>query len=369
MLIEVYSPTIRRKEMDAVLTAMVEDRIGPGEQAKFLVQTAKDKIKFDYCLALRSPAIALYLALKSLGLEPGQGVIVSALSPLYYARVISDLGLFPYYCDVLPSTTCLGKETVERVLAAKTEGNKIGCIVLYHSLGFAPDGHAIAELGIPIIDDCSQSFGTVMAADADSAAITSNITSNNAEDATADTDAISAFSAGVFTILGLEERDMLTSGGGALLYAMNRRDAAALRAHADLPPEYGLPDMNAALAVVQFREAAKNMQKRKEIAALYLQSAMRTRHTRFITKVGEYNNYAFPLILETGMNEVKSYARKKEIAVENAFHYTLAGSGIITPEQCPESYSLSLRTVLFPLYPRLKMNDAGKIARLILTLP
>jgi dTDP-4-amino-4,6-dideoxygalactose transaminase len=30
MKIEIYSPTIRRKEMDAVLTAMVEEKIGPG---------------------------------------------------------------------------------------------------------------------------------------------------------------------------------------------------------------------------------------------------------------------------------------------------------------------------------------------------
>ena len=43
MKIEVYSPTIRRKEMDAVLTAMVEDQIGPGERARLLLQTAKDR--------------------------------------------------------------------------------------------------------------------------------------------------------------------------------------------------------------------------------------------------------------------------------------------------------------------------------------
>jgi dTDP-4-amino-4,6-dideoxygalactose transaminase len=83
----------------------------------------------------------------------------------------------------------------------------------------------------------------------------------------------------------------------------------------------------------------------------------------------EYNNYAFPLILETGVKDVKAYAKKKDTAVENAFENTLVGAGIIPPEQCPESYSLSLRTVLFPLYPRLKMTDAERISKLILTLP
>jgi len=373
--------------MDAVLTAMVEDKIGPGEQSKFLVQTAREKIKYDYCLALRSPAIALYMALKALNLEKGQGVIISALSPLYYARVIEDLGLSAIYSDVLSLTACISRETVEKAIASKSADAR--CIVLHHALGYISDGAAIAELGIPIIEDCSRSYGTIFADDKggeDAAANTNTATS--AAGGTIPAAAPPCGGNGVFTILGLEERDMLTSGGGALLYSANRRDAAALRGLGNLPPEFGLPDMNAALAIVQFREAAKNLLKRREIARLYTQSALRTRHKMFVQNdvlaVGaqspggddspaklavEYNNYAFPLILETGMKDVKTYARRKEIEVENAFENTLAGSGLILAEQCPEAYSLSLRTVLFPIYPRLRMADAEKVAKLILTLP
>jgi dTDP-4-amino-4,6-dideoxygalactose transaminase len=69
------------------------------------------------------------------------------------------------------------------------------------------------------------------------------------------------------------------------------------------------------------------------------------------------------------MKDVKSYARRKDIAVESAFDNTLIGSGMVPPELCPEAYSLSLRTVLFPIYPRLSLADAEKVAKLILTLP
>jgi dTDP-4-amino-4,6-dideoxygalactose transaminase len=370
MKIEVYSPTIRRKEMDAVLTAMVEDKIGPGEQARFLIQTAREKIKFDYCLALRSPAIALHLALQSLGLERGQAVLVSALSPLYYQRVIADLGLVPLYCDVASFSACLSRETVEKALASKSEGLDVRCIVLHHNLGYLGDAAAIAELGIPVIEDCSQSYGTYLQEEGVSAASPlAPPAVANAESSTEVSASAATGNVGVFTILGLEERDMLTCGGGALLYACNRRDSAVLRNLEQLPAEYGLPDMNAALAVVQFREAAKNLVKRREIANLYTQSALRTRHKRFVHSGFEYNNYAFPLILETGVKDVKAYARKKDTAVESAFGNTLAGSGGVLPEQCPEAYSLSLRTVLFPLYPRLKMSDAERIAKIIQTLP
>ena len=370
MKISVYSPTIRRKEMDAVLSALVEDKIGPGEQAKFLIQTAREKIKFDYCLALRSPAIALQLAIKSIGEEKGKGVLISAFSPFYYATVIEDLGLVPVYCDIAPSTACISRETVEKALASRPEGLDIRCIVVHHTLGYLPETEAIVELGYPVIEDCSQSYGSSAASEvSEGSAITANaVTAGSAAFAGSAASTGSVASYGSITILGLEERDMLTSGGGALLYSMTRRDSAALRAYGDLPPEYGLPDMNAAMAVVQFREAAKNLLKRREIARLYAQSAMRTRHKGFVQPGDiEYNNYAFPLILETGVKEVKAYARKKDIAVENAFDNTLAVT--LKSEQCPEAYSLSLRTVLFPIYPRLSLADAGKVAKLILTLP
>jgi dTDP-4-amino-4,6-dideoxygalactose transaminase len=270
----------------------------------------------------------------------------------------------------------MGRETIEKALASKPTGLDVRCILLHHTLGYLPDGPSVAELGIPLIEDCSQSYGTVIA---------DRKTVEEGGQAKETSVLSGAYGAGVFTILGLEERDMLTSGGGALLYASNRRDAAVLRNLGDLPSEYGLPDMNAAMAVVQFREAAKNLAKRREIARVYTQSALRTRHKRFIQhdvtdgkggdegeealKSVDYNNFSFPMILETGMKDVKAYAKKKDIVVESAFDHTPAGLGMARQEDCPEAYSLSLRTAHFPLYPRLGNGEIEKVSKLILTLP
>jgi dTDP-4-amino-4,6-dideoxygalactose transaminase len=363
MKIEVYSPTIRRKEMDAVLTAMVEDKIGPGERARFLIQTAKEHLHFDYALALRSPAIGLYLALKTLNLADGQGVIISALSPRYYVRVIEDLRLTPLYCDVSFAFPCMSRETIEKTLAEKSAGLEARCIVLHHTLGFVPDTASIVELGLPVIEDISQSYGTFVSGKAEETG------KNDAAGLAGETAAKDRIP-GSFAILGLEERDMLTSGGGALLFAMNRRDGSALRNYANIPPEYCLPDINAAMAAVQFKEIARNMERRREIAQVYTQSSLRTQHKRFIPlEEGEYNNYAFPLVLETGLKDVVGYARKKEIIVESAFEQTLAGSGVSDSLRCPVSYSLSLRTVLFPLYPRLRSQEVERVSKIIMTLP
>jgi dTDP-4-amino-4,6-dideoxygalactose transaminase len=347
MFIEVCSPSIRRKEMDAVLTVLVEEKIGPGAQAERLIQIARERLHFDYCLALRSPAIALFFALKLLDMPPRSGVAISALSPAYYVRVIEDLGMTAVFCDTGPESACMDAGTIGAAAAdAAASGEAVRAIVLHHNLGFMPDMEGIAALGIPLIEDCS-------------AAYMSGFGERKA----------GAY--GVFSILGLEERDMLTSGGGALLYASERRNAAALRNAPALPPEYGLPDMNAAMALVQFRETDKNLQRRARIAELYAQSAMRQgRHKMFgYPENFEYNNYAFTLVLETGMKDVIAYAKRKEIAVESAFIKTPAALGQVKQERCPAACSLSLRTALFPIYPRLADAAASRVAKLIQTLP
>jgi len=365
MKIEVYSPTIRRREMDAVLTAMVEEKIGVGERNKLLIHTAKEQIKFDFALALRSPAVALHIALKALNVQQGQAVIISALSPAYYSQVLEDLHLRPLFCDVSYDFPCMSRETIERLISEKKADQEICAIVLHHTLGFLPDTLGIAEIGIPVIEDISQSYGGSFKPsekkDGDSG---TNEKKENEE-------AAQAFK-GVFCILGLEERDILTSGGGALLFSMNRRDGNLLRNYANLSDVYCLTDINAALAVVQFKDIMRNIQKRREIAGVYLQASLslgtRTKHKRFIPlSEDEYNNYVFSLVLETGLKDVISYARKKDIVIENAFENTAADAGLCSG--CPVSNSLVLRTILFPMYPRLRSQDVQSVSRLIMTLP
>jgi len=381
MKIEVYSPTIRRKEMDAVLTAMVEEKIGPGDRNRLLIQTAKEHLRFDYALALRSPAVALFQALKALSVKPDQYVIISALSPRYYLQVLQDLHLTPLYCDVSYDFPCMTRDLVEaaiakereictgRMIAGGSSTFEIAAIVLHHTLGFKPDAASISEIGIPVIEDISQSYGFWLKSEIKKEdASSEDKHSKNKTTSDSQLQTPNSLFSGVFCILGLEERDMLTSGGGALLFAMNRKDSTLLRNFASLADEYCLPDINSALAVVQFKEAQRNLERRNDIAEIFIKASLRTRHKRFIPiNDNEYCNYSFSLVLETGLKDVIAYAKKKEIILENAFENTASGAGIT--DNCPVSNSLVLRTVLFPLYPRLRSQDIERISRLVMTLP
>ncbi len=340
MKIEAYSPTIRRKEMDAVLTTMVGEKVGPGEQSMRLLQIAQEHIGFDSAIGLRSPETALRLALGALDLDPGSEIVLSALSPVYYVYVIEALQLKAVYCDVDENSGAVTPETVR-----KATGERSRALVVHHAMGIVPDMAAIAELGFPVIEDCSRSYGS------------------NWQDRRAG-------SFGIFTILGLEERDVLTAGGGALLYASGKRESTVLKRYSDLPMEYRLPDINAALATVQFKEAERNFEKRKEIASIYMQSSLRTRH-RTLAQVGdaEYNYYAFPLVLDTGAKDARNYSIKKEVLAEMAFEDSAVQKRPMEQQACPVAISLALRTLAFPLYPRLGKTQVAKVARVLATLP
>jgi len=371
MKIEAHLPTVNRKEMDAVLTAMVEDNVGPGECSRALLQAAKEHLRFDFALALRSPATALALALKALGLADGDGVLLSALSPRYYAQVLADLRLSPIFCDAASlSFPCMSRESIERAVSARPAGSaEPRCALLHHTLGFLPDTASIAAMGVPVIEDVSQSCGPAIG----QGGTAFGGAAPGAEPGGGDAEAPPARERahGTFALLGLEERDALTAGGGAILFAMGRREGSVLRGCSGLPPEYCLPDINAALASVQFRELGRGMERRREIARAYAQASMRTRHKRFVPLDGfEHNDYAFPLVLETSMKDVADYARKKhDVVVENAFARSLAGAGAVDQALCPAGCSLSLRTALFPLYPRLRSAETERVCKLIATLP
>jgi dTDP-4-amino-4,6-dideoxygalactose transaminase len=291
--------------------------------------------------------VALSLALEALGLERGDGAALSTLSPYYYQKVLEERGIFPVYVDAEAGTALMHADGVKWALEHCENRDRVKALIVNETLGFMPDMEALCGCGLPVIEDCSASvFGAIGEK--------------------------KAGSWGQVAFMGLEERDMLTAGGGALLFAAERRNASALRNTAGngLPPEYLLPGMNAAMAAVQFREAPKSQARRTEIAGLYTQASQRTRHKGFaLTAEFTYNNYAFPLVLETGFKDVAAYAKKKEIDVALAFSNTLAGRGIVESAKYQESASLALRTVLFPLYPRLTSKEAERVTKLIQTLP
>ncbi|MCQ2588819.1 MAG: DegT/DnrJ/EryC1/StrS family aminotransferase [Treponema sp.] len=350
-MIRTYSTTIRRKEMDAVLTCMVDERIGPGELNQRFIQQVKEFIKCDGAVALRSPSIALTYAFKALGLEKGSKVLISALAPSWQYKLIENSEMEPVVLDVDEATGLVLMNEIQKGVEA---GGKV--LILHETEGILPDFDAISAFGIPFIEDISQSAGASVA-----------VKDENGNE----TGRKSAGLFGVFTIMGLEERDVITGGGGAVLMAPGRREWIVLKKFVDEAPQTDLlPDINCALSWVQVREFSRNEKSRKEIFNMFQHSCMIGRHKMLARDLDEGSTMcSFPLVLNSSYKDVKQYAAKKDIEIEPAFANSVIAYKDELSEKCIHAKSLLLRCVHFPLYPRLTHSETAKIVKVLGSLP
>ena len=350
-MIQTYSTTIRRKEMDAVLTCMVDEKIGPGELNAKLITQIKEFIKCDGAVALRSPAIALKYALMSMGLEANSKVMVSALAPAWQYQSLVSMGFEPLVLDVDEVNGLVNEQIINEGIK---QGGKV--LLLHETEGILPNLEEIVKLGVPIIEDVSQSAGSTF--------------SMTGEDDSAQQQKM-AGTFGVYSILGLEERDVITAGGGAVLISPGRREWIVLKKYVDEAPLTDLlPDINAALAWVQVKEFARNEKTRKELFAMYQQACFIGRHKMY-ARENENGSTAcsFPLVLSSSYKDVKQYAAKKDIEINLAYENSIIALKDELSETCIHAKSLYLRCVHIPLYPRLTHAESSKIIKVLSSLP
>lgn len=361
-MIQTYSSTIRRKEMEAVLTCMVDEKIGPGEMNQRLIQTVKEMTGCDGAVALRSPSLALQYALEALDLPKESGIMISALAPAWQILTIERLGYKPVVLDVTEENGLVTPLSVEKGIQ---EGGRL--LLLSETLGVLPNIKDFLSFDIPVIEDISH---TALARYPAEVSSEEEVKAESAE--TESPKGKSAGMYGVFAILGMEENDVLTSGGGAVLLAPNRREWIVLKRIVDEAPATDImPDMNAALGFVELKEFNRNENSRRELYKLFSRAVMAGRHKTYIRGNDENTTiFGFPLVLSSGFKDVKAYSHKKGIEVRQAYENSVIAlrQEELAPK-CICANSLLLRCALFPLYPRLGQSDAAKIVKVLSSLP
>jgi dTDP-4-amino-4,6-dideoxygalactose transaminase len=327
--------------MDSVLNCMVSDRLAGGDYPDRLVKAARERFGFDHAVALRSPLIALDTALGCCALAPGDGLALSALADAWLMRAIEQRGLRPVWLDVDPASGCIGADSPARMAAGGAKA-----LFLDAPWGILPDPALIADAGIPIIEDASTSLGAT-AGD------------------------LKAGMLGTFSIIGIEHAAAFTGGCGALLCAPKRREAQVLRnATEGLSRLEMLPDINAALALSQLRDLDRFLEKRRGLMELYQQSLARFHRKSLAQTVeGTASCFGCVVVVETGVKDVRAYARKKDVDTLMAFDDSCMVAGLVPAGSAPQATSLANRAIAFPLHPRIGKTAAQKIAKVLATLP
>jgi dTDP-4-amino-4,6-dideoxygalactose transaminase len=107
-----------------------------------------------HCVGVGNGTDALAIALRALGVRPGDEVIVPSFT--FYATVeaVAAVGARPVFCDIHPDHFCVTGEAVERVLSARARA-----IVPVHLFGNVAPVEDLRRFELPILEDAAQAAG------------------------------------------------------------------------------------------------------------------------------------------------------------------------------------------------------------------
>jgi dTDP-3-amino-3,4,6-trideoxy-alpha-D-glucose transaminase len=98
---------------------------------------------------------AITLALRALGVGPGDDVVVPSFTFYASAEAIPPTGARPVFCDVDPETFLVTSETVRAALTPATKA-----VVAVHLFGNLAPVAELEALGVPVVEDAAQAAGS-----------------------------------------------------------------------------------------------------------------------------------------------------------------------------------------------------------------
>jgi len=101
---------------------------------------------------------ALTLALRAMGVGPGDEVVVPSFTFYASAEAIPPTGARPVFCDVDPDTFCVTPETVRAAITPRTKA-----VIVVHLFGNVAPVAEIEALGVPVLEDAAQAAGSTIA--------------------------------------------------------------------------------------------------------------------------------------------------------------------------------------------------------------
>jgi dTDP-3-amino-3,4,6-trideoxy-alpha-D-glucose transaminase len=98
---------------------------------------------------------AITLALRAMGVGPGDEVVVPSFTFYASAEAIPLTGARPVFCDVDPETFCVTADTVRAALTERTKA-----VLVVHLFGNVAPVAEIEALGVPVLEDAAQAAGS-----------------------------------------------------------------------------------------------------------------------------------------------------------------------------------------------------------------
>ncbi|WP_417373113.1 DegT/DnrJ/EryC1/StrS family aminotransferase [Glutamicibacter protophormiae] len=372
--ISVMKPWLGTAESDAVAEVIASGWVAQGPRTAAFEQAFAEHQQAGHAVAASNCTTALHLALKVAGVQAGDDVVVPSFSFIATANAPTYLGARPVFADVEETT---GNVTAETIRAALTD--KTTAIIAVDQGGMPLDLEPLRRLcderGLALVEDAACGAGSTyrgapVGAGAD----------------------VSAWS--------FHPRKLLTTGEGGMLTTNNEQwaqRARRLREHAmdvsaadrhgsTLAPQesYGeigfnfrMTDMQAAVGLVQLSKLERMVERRRELAARYLQALAGVPGLRCVQdpEYGTSNyqsfwvevGHPFPLDREQLLAKLAEdgISARRGIMASHLQPAYAGHSGYTIP--LPVTERLTANTLILPLYHDLSEAEQDRVIASVLS--
>jgi dTDP-4-amino-4,6-dideoxygalactose transaminase len=145
-----------REHIDAAIARVLDDRryiLGPEVDAFERELAAYSGTR--HAIGVANGTDALTIALRAMGVGPGDDVVVPSFTFYASAEAIPPTGARPVFCDIDPDTLCVTPETVAAALTPRTKA-----VIAVDLLGNVAPVREIERLGVPVLEDAAQAAGS-----------------------------------------------------------------------------------------------------------------------------------------------------------------------------------------------------------------
>jgi dTDP-4-amino-4,6-dideoxygalactose transaminase len=153
-------PSFTSEEADAVRRVVMSNKVNywTGTETREFEKEFAAWCNTAYAVALANGTLALDVALKALGVGPGDEVVVTPRTFIASISCVVNAGAVPVFADVDADSGNVSARTIAAVLSPRTKA-----VVCVHLAGWPCDMDPImalaAERGLKVIEDCAQAHG------------------------------------------------------------------------------------------------------------------------------------------------------------------------------------------------------------------
>lgn len=153
-------PSFTQEEADAVQRVLLSNKVNywTGTECREFEKEFAAWCGTRHAIALGNGTLALDVALKALGIGPGDEVVVTPRTFIASTSCVVNAGATPVFADVDAESGNVSAETIARVLTPRTRA-----VICVHLAGWPCDMDPIMALanehGFKVIEDCAQAHG------------------------------------------------------------------------------------------------------------------------------------------------------------------------------------------------------------------